>query len=179
MSRRAVTPSLEASQQTHINDLVQRNRAHERTIQKLKDELTREKNRAKSAVQDIQTRLQAEKQGWREAVDTLQVCHRIHAYRLQVDIESAKCAAMDEQELLRKEKVAVLQREYALTKFQMQETALESRIEELEDEIEELVYQNKEEKLSLKARISELGALSKMQEEQLEAAERGKVRIEV
>ncbi|KAF5391546.1 hypothetical protein D9757_002345 [Collybiopsis confluens] len=178
MSRRAVTPSLEASQQTHIDDLVHRNRAHERTIQNLKDEITKEKLRAKSAVLDIQAKLHDEKHGWREAVDTLQTSHRIHAYRLQVEIESAKCAVMDEQELLRHEKVAGLQKQYTITKFQMQESELERRIDELEDELDELKLRSREEKLALKARMSELQMRVKVQGEHLESAELERAEIQ-
>ncbi|KAJ3855029.1 hypothetical protein EV368DRAFT_16882, partial [Lentinula lateritia] len=130
---RAVTPSLEASQQSHIDDLVQRNRTHEQTIRKLKDELAQEKIRAKTVVQDIQTKLHAEKREWREACDTLQSCHRIHQLRLHVELEKQRSDQLAEQDLLRKEKVAALQREFAITKFQIQESLLERQILELED----------------------------------------------
>ncbi|KAJ4477188.1 hypothetical protein J3R30DRAFT_3483137 [Lentinula aciculospora] len=178
MSRRAVTPSLEASQQSHIDDLVRRNRTHEQTIRNLKDELTQEKSRAKTTVQDIQHKLHAEKREWREACDTLQACHRIHHLRLQVALEKQRSDQLVEQELLRKEKVATLQREFAITKFQMQETLLERRISELEDEITEVRQLREKERQASKARISKLAAHLGMQEEQLNASEQARADLE-
>ncbi|KAJ3798171.1 hypothetical protein GGU11DRAFT_652148, partial [Lentinula aff. detonsa] len=134
MSRSAITPSLETSQQSHIDDLVQRNRKHEQTIRQIKDELAQEKSRAKTTVHDIQNKLHAEKREWREACDTLQACHRIHQLRLQVELEKQRSSLLAEQELLRKEKVATVQREFAITKFQIQESQMDRRILELEDE---------------------------------------------
>ncbi|KAF9066612.1 hypothetical protein BDP27DRAFT_1330244 [Rhodocollybia butyracea] len=176
--RRAVTPSLEASQQQHIGDLVKRNRAHEQTIQKLKDELMQEKNRAKATVQDIQNKLHSEKREWRDACDILQVCHRIHELRLQVELEAGKSAVLAEQELLRKEKIAILQREFTITKFQAQESFLTRRVEELEDEVSELEERREDERSTSKAQLSELAAHLRLQEEQIEAAEQAKIDIE-
>ncbi|KAJ4500742.1 hypothetical protein C8R41DRAFT_352279 [Lentinula lateritia] len=179
MSRRAVTPSLEASQQSHIDDLVQRNRTHEQTIRRLKDELAQEKNRAKTVVQDIQTKLHAEKREWREACDTLQSCHRIHQLRLHVELEKQRSGQLAEQDLLRKEKVAALQREFAITKFQIQESLLERQILELEDKVAELEQLRDEERQASKARILELAAHVGMQEKRLKASEEARVNLEL
>ncbi|KAF8825137.1 hypothetical protein HHX47_DHR7000616 [Lentinula edodes] len=178
MSRRAVTPSLEASQQSHIDDLVQRNRTHEQTIRKLKDELAQEKNRAKTVVQDIQTKLHAEKREWREACDTLQSCHRIHQLRLHVELEKQRSGQLAEQDLLRKEKVAALQREFAITKFQIQESLLERQILELEDKVAELEQLRDEERQASRARILELAAHVEMQEKRLKASEEARANLE-
>ncbi|KAJ3871610.1 hypothetical protein F5051DRAFT_193840 [Lentinula edodes] len=179
MSRRAVTPSLEASQQSHIDDLVQRNRTHEQTIRKLKDELALEKNRAKTVVQDIQTKLHAEKREWREACDTLQSCHRIHQLRLHVELEKQRSGQLAEQDLLRKEKVAALQREFAITKFQIQESLLERQILELEDKVAELEQLRDEERRASRARILELAAHVEMQEKRLKASEEARANLEL
>ncbi|KAE9400222.1 hypothetical protein BT96DRAFT_993225 [Gymnopus androsaceus JB14] len=171
MSRRGATPSYESSQQSHIDDLVQRNRASEHAHRKLKEELTQEKARAKLAIQDIQNKLHAEKREWREACDTLQTCNRIHQLRLQAELEKGKYQLLVEQELLRKEKVAALQRELAITKFQAQETSLEHRIEDLEDKLAKLGQQLQDEKHASKAQILKLVTHMQTQEKELEAAE--------
>lgn len=167
-----MTPSFEASQKHHIAELIQRNT-------KLKDELTQEKNRAKATIQDIQSKLHTEKREWREACDTLQICHRIHQLRLQVELEKEKSTFLSEQELLRKEKVAALQREYAISKFQAQEAFLERRIEELEDEVGTLEQQLQDERHASKAQVLELVTHLKAQQKQLEIAEEEKATIQV
>lgn len=179
MSRRGATPSYESSQQSHIDDLVQRNRASEHAHRKLKEELTQEKARAKLAIQDIQNKLHAEKREWREVCDTLQTCHRIHQLRLQAELEKGKYQLLVEQELLRKEKVAALQRELAITKFQAQETSLEHRIEELEDKLAKLGQQLQDEKHASKAQILKLVTHMQTQEKELEAAEEARTDIQV
>ncbi|EEB97260.1 hypothetical protein MPER_03463 [Moniliophthora perniciosa FA553] len=134
---RAALPSLEASQQAHIDDLVQRNRTLEHTIKKLTEEVKLEKTRAKTTIKELQTKWQDTKEReWREGVDVLQACHQIAQLRTQAEVEREKMNALKEQDVTRREKAARLQRETAITKFQIRESELERRIMELEEEAE-------------------------------------------
>ncbi|KAJ3839290.1 hypothetical protein EV361DRAFT_611176 [Lentinula raphanica] len=178
MSRSAITPSFQASQQSHIEDLVQRNHKHEQTIRQLENELSQEKHRTKAAVQDIQNELRVEKREWREACDTLQACHRIHQLRLQAELEKQRSSVLAEQELLRKEKVATLQREFAITKFQITETQSERRILELEDELAEIGYLHDVEKQKFEAQLSKLIDRLGQQEEHANAIEQAQAEFE-
>ncbi|THV07424.1 hypothetical protein K435DRAFT_959998 [Dendrothele bispora CBS 962.96] len=171
MSRRGTTPSLEASQQSHINDLVQRNRALEHTIKKLKDELTLEKSRSKNAINDIHTKWTRDQEAWRDGCDTLQNLHRIEQLRLQVALEKEKSNVLNEQGFIRKEKLANIQRDFRITSFQIRESELERRVEELEDELDEAFLQHKEESDSWKTKANELLARLTAQEAELDTGE--------
>jgi predicted nucleic acid-binding Zn-ribbon protein len=133
------------SQQGHIDDLVQRNRTLDQTCKKLKEELQREESRAKDAVKDIQTRWQEERVEWREGCDTLLACHRIVQLRTAVELDKERLALVKLDDLMRKEKLARLQRDYKITMFQVKEMEIDNRVAELEDELADLKEQNEDE----------------------------------
>lgn len=135
-SRRSIAPSLEASQQKHITDLVQKNRALETENKKLRKDLDLERSRAKEAVKDLQTAWHEEVQ---EVFDVLQTCHELSEIRTVGSLEQERTKVLREQEVTRQEKVARIQRDFQITMFQIRESELTSHIEDLEDEKEELV----------------------------------------
>ncbi|ESK94629.1 hypothetical protein Moror_14353 [Moniliophthora roreri MCA 2997] len=169
---RATLPSLEASQQAHIDDLVQRNRTLEHTIKKLTEEVKLEKTRAKTTIKELQTKWQDTKEReWREGVDVLQACHQIAQLRTQAEVEREKMNALKEQDVTRREKAARLQRETAITKFQIRESELERKIMELEEEAEMIRSGREDELKEWKDKCAELIANAQHQEELLQAAE--------
>lgn len=182
--------AMAVSQQTHIDDLVQKNRTLDHVAKKLKDELNLEQTRSKEAAKAIKAQWQAESAEWREGCDSLQACHRIAHLRTVVELDKERLALVKEKDVARQERIAVLQRDYRITMFQIRESDLEGRIEELEDELEELraqteesthaivaQYQDAAEKLRLKSAQFAAEAARKTME--LAATEKEKDRIEV
>ncbi|KAK1226557.1 hypothetical protein PQX77_010440 [Marasmius sp. AFHP31] len=171
-SRRFSTlPSLESSQQAHIDDLVQRNRTLDHTTKKLKEQVESEKSRAKTTIHDIQTKWHAEQKQWREACDTLQACHRIAYLRLQGELESERWNVLTEQEANRKEKLARAQRDTTITKFQIRENELERTVEQLEEQVEQFRSGHEQEMRAMKEKVAELVATLTAREELLQAAD--------
>lgn len=151
MSRRAPTPvrstpseAMAASQQSHINELVQKNRTLEHTAKRLQDTLALEQSRAKDAVAHIQAQWHAERAAWREGCDTLQACHRIVQLRTALELDQERMRVLREQDAARAERIAVLQRDFRITMFQVKEGELEGRVAELEEELEEVVMKGAE-----------------------------------
>jgi hypothetical protein len=133
------------SQQTHIDDLVQKNRTLDHVAKKLKDELILEQTRSKEAAKAIRAQWQAENVEWREGCDSLQACHRIAHLRTLAQLDQGRLAVVKEKDIARQERVARLQRDYRITMFQVKENELEGMIEELADEIEDLKHKSEEE----------------------------------
>lgn len=132
------------SQQTHIDDLVQKNRTLDHVAKKLKDELLLEQARSREAAKAIKEQWQIESVEWREGCETLQACHRISHLRTHVELERERLAVVKEKDVTRMQIVAKLQRDFRILTFQVRESELERRIEELENTIEDIRAQNEE-----------------------------------
>ncbi|KAL0061934.1 hypothetical protein AAF712_011218 [Marasmius tenuissimus] len=178
-SRRFSTlPSLESSQQTHIDDLVQRNRTLNTTNMKLKEQVESEKSRAKATIHDIQTKWHAEQKQWREACDTLQACHRIAYLRLQGELENERWNVLTEQEANRKEKLARAQRDTTITKFQIRENELERTVEQLEEQVEDMRSGREQEMRAMREKVAELVVTLATREERLQATDKAYEELE-
>ncbi|KAF9565287.1 hypothetical protein CPC08DRAFT_604273, partial [Agrocybe pediades] len=127
-------PSLEASNQAQIEDLVQRNRTLEHTNKKLLEQVAQEKARAADAVSGIQKQWEVNKQKWKEAVDDLVATQRIVEKQVEVELEKERAALIKEMAVTREEKVQRIHRDYKIKLFQIREEELERKIEELEEE---------------------------------------------
>lgn len=121
-----------ASQQGHIENLVQKTRSLEHTIKKLNDELSLEQTRAKEAVNLIKQQWRAEQKEWHVGCDALQACHRIAHLRTACALDDERIAVLKEREIARRERLARIQRDYKITMFQAREAELESQIEDLQ-----------------------------------------------
>jgi hypothetical protein len=121
-----------ASQQGHIENLVQKTRSLEHTIKKLNDELSLEQTRAKEAVNVIKQQWRAEQKEWHVGCDALQACHRIAHLRTACALDDERIAVLKEREIARRERLARIQRDYKITMFQAREAELESQIEDLQ-----------------------------------------------
>ena len=130
--------AMAVSQQTHIDDLVQKNRTLDYVAKKLKDELILEQTRSKEAAKAIKAQWQTESAEWREGCDSLQACHRIAHLRSLAELDKERLAVVKEKDVARQERVARLQRDYRITMFQVKESELEGIIKDLVDEIEDL-----------------------------------------
>ncbi|KAG7089579.1 hypothetical protein E1B28_011246 [Marasmius oreades] len=169
--RVSTLPSIESSQQAHIDDLVQRNRTLDHTAKKLKEQVELEKTRAKTTIHDIQSKWHAEKKQWREAVDTLQACHRIAYLRVQVQVETERKNVLMEQAARRKDKLAKAHRDTMITRFQIRESELERVYEEEEGKAAERRARYEKEIKTLKGNVAELVARVHAQNELIEAGE--------
>ncbi|KAL0580964.1 hypothetical protein V5O48_001056 [Marasmius crinis-equi] len=169
--RVSTLPSMEASQQAHIDDLVQRNRTLDHTIKKLKEQVESEKSRATTTITNIQSKWRTEKDQWREACDTLQACHRIAYLRLQGELQTERMNVLFEQEANMKEKVAKAQRDTMITKFQIRESELERTIQTLEEKAEESRLGYEQESRAMKGKVAELVARLQGKDEIIEAGE--------
>lgn len=137
----ATKPSLAASAQTQIDDLVQRNRTLEHTITKLHSQVTAEATRGTDAVSAIQSQwrtAQAQWEhtlvDWRAGCDALLACHGLVQQQTIVELEKERMNVIREMKLLRSEKLLRLQRDFTISKFQAREAELEEKIAELEGE---------------------------------------------
>ncbi|PBL03459.1 hypothetical protein ARMGADRAFT_1004198 [Armillaria gallica] len=158
----APVPSLEASQQTHIDDLVQRNRSLEHAAKLLRDDLDREKARSKHALSEVHNRWKADQKEWREGVDVLLSCHRIVLWRKTIDLQTERLNFLKEEEDIRLGKISRLQRDYRITQFQQSESQYVSRQEVLNAEIDALNRKQITQKDKWKAHSAEL--LSRVQD---------------
>ena len=127
-------PSLEASNQAQIEDLVQRNRTIEHTNKRLSEQLTREMSRSKEALETMRQEWVGKRQEWHQAsTDLLALC-RIDQKRVEVELERERSNALQEMKFTRDEKLLRLQRDFRIKLFQIREEELERKIEELEAE---------------------------------------------
>ncbi|KAG2074269.1 hypothetical protein BDR04DRAFT_1093493 [Suillus decipiens] len=151
-SKRAPTPvrtvapfvphdAMVASQQGHIENLVQKTRNLEHTIKKLNDELSLEQTRAKDAVNVVKQQWKAEQKMWHVGCDALQACHRIAHLKTACALDDERIAMLKEREVARRERLARIQRDYKITMFQAREAELESQIEDLQADLDSRVAQ--------------------------------------
>ncbi|KAF7330535.1 NFX1-type zinc finger-containing protein 1 [Mycena venus] len=118
------------SYDAQIQDLVQRNRTLEHTNKKLVDEKALDADRNKRARQE-------ERALWREGCNRLLSCHHLAHLRLSAKLSKAEAVLLKEMELCRQEKVARLHRDFQITMFRIREGELETKIEELEDALQD------------------------------------------
>lgn len=137
------------SQQTHIDDLVQKNRTLDHVAKKLKDELLAEQARSKEAAKAIKAQWQTEGAEWREGCESLQANHRIAHLRTIVELERERLAVVKEKDVTRLESMARLQRDFRIISFQARESDLERQIEQLEETIEDVRAQGEEDTSAL------------------------------
>ena len=128
--------AMAASQQAHIDDLVQKNRASEVLIKRLQQDLEREKERSLDVAAKLKAAASEERREWKDGCDSLLAAHRIVHLRTRVELERERSAILKERDGIRKERLAVLQRDYRLTLFQARESQLERDVAELEAELE-------------------------------------------
>jgi len=132
-------PSLEASNQAQIEDLVQRNRTLEHTNKKLVEEIAREQVRAKEAMHDITHKWDTNLSLWKEACEDIISSYRIVQKQLEVEVEKERSAVIKEMSITREEKLQRLKRDFKITQFQLNEEKLERKIEKGEEERASLV----------------------------------------
>ncbi|KAF8968148.1 hypothetical protein BDZ97DRAFT_1727506 [Flammula alnicola] len=140
-------PSLEASNQAQIDDLVQRNRTLEHTNKKLSEQVAQETTRSKEAVVEIQRQWEVNQRQWKEGCEEILASYRIVQKQVEVELEKERSAVIKEMTITREEKLQRLQRDYKLKLFQMKEEELERKIEEIE---EEKAYLAEESELTLR-----------------------------
>jgi hypothetical protein len=178
------------SQQTHIDDLVQKNRTLDHIAKKLKEELILEQTRSKEAVKAIKSQWQTESAEWREGCDSLQACHRIAHLRTLAELDKERLAVVKEKDVARQERVARLQRDYRITMFQVKESELEGMIQELEEEIEDmkkkgeedtnaLVVQYQEAADKLRTKCEQFASEAAQKTKELAAVQKDKDKMEV
>jgi hypothetical protein len=176
---RVGAPSLEASNQAQIDDLVQRNRTLEHTVKKLSDRVALEAKRSKEAVATIREQWQHDQQEWREGCEVLQSCYQIVHLRDVVELECERTYALKELDVGRKEKLKRLQRDFRITMFQVKEAELERRIQELENESQSISSDYEERIRRLKVAIAQYAAHVKEKDGGLAVAEQEKEELEV
>jgi chromosome segregation ATPase len=113
-----------ASQQAHINELVQKTRTLDSTIKDLQDKLT-----------NSRAQWQAEHKEWIDGCDSLMACHRIAHLRTNVRLAQERVALGHERDSTRRERVAVIQRDYNLILFKAREKELEIEADQLREEL--------------------------------------------
>ena len=171
--RNARVPTLEASNQVQIDDLVQRNRALEQANKNLEGQLYSEQRRNKEALAEIQEQLRRERQESREGCDVLISCHRLVNLRTLSDLETVKTKFLQEQEVTRQEKKQRLQRDTQILNFQIREGELEDTIARLKNETGDIlsrcgvVIANLRRSLSTesKTRLAQISGLEKEKDE--------------
>jgi chromosome segregation ATPase len=169
MNRKAPTPirsvpssaPLEAmvtKQQSHIDELVMKNRTSEQTIQKLKAEIQAEQHRHESSVQNLKLQFGQERAEWKGAGDSLQQLWRIAYLRILSDLGRERTEMVKMKEELRLARLARLQRNYRIGSFQAKELESEDRIMELREQVEDVEWrleQERSKRVELKAQLQE------------------------
>jgi len=113
-----------ASQQAHINELVQKTRTLDNTIKDLQEQLTNSRAQWK-----------AEHREWIDGCDSLMACHRIAHLRTNVRLAQERVALAHERDSIRRERVAVIQRDYNLILFKAREKELEIEADQLREKL--------------------------------------------
>ncbi|KAF8501636.1 hypothetical protein F5888DRAFT_1252223 [Russula emetica] len=113
-----------ASQQAHINELVQKSRTLDNTIKDLQEQLT-----------NSRAQWQAEHREWIDGCDSLMACHRIAHLRTNVRLAQERVALAHERDSIRRERVAVIQRDYNLILFKAREKELEIEADQLKEDL--------------------------------------------
>jgi chromosome segregation ATPase len=113
-----------ASQKTHIDELVQKNRTLDDTIKRLQEQLS-----------NSRTEWQVERKEWVDGCDTLSACYRIAQLRSNVFLAQERVALAHERDLTRRERIAVIQRDYNLILFKAREKELELEADRLKEEL--------------------------------------------
>lgn len=135
-------PTLEASNQAQIDDLVQRNRTLEHTNKKLSEQLSQEESRSKDTIFQLQTQWDINQSHWKRTCESLLGSYRIIQNRIQVELEKERVNTFKEMKITREEKLLRLQRDFKITLFQIREEELERRVEDVEDEKMKLMEMN-------------------------------------
>lgn len=112
-----------ASQKAHIDELVQKTRTLDDAIKRLQDQLSNSRDE-----------WQAERREWADGCDSLMACHRIAHLRTNVLLAQERVALAHERDLTRRERVAVIQRDYNLILFKAREKELELEADKLREE---------------------------------------------
>lgn len=133
-----------ASLQSHIDELVQKNRASEHTIKRLQQTLTDEEKRAADAVVQMKLAAKKENEEWKEGCDSLLASHRIVHLRTLIELDKERTNLLKERQENRRDRAAILHRDFKLTLFMAQQSDLEGKIADLEDSLEELAEQNEQ-----------------------------------
>jgi hypothetical protein len=179
-----------ASQQGHIENLVQKTRNLEHTIKKLNDELSLEQTRAKDTVNDIKQQWRAEQKEWHAGCDALQACHRIAHLKTACALDNERFAVLKEREIARRERLARIQRDYKITMFQAREAELESQVEDLQADLDSRVaeteyslksrdQQYQKTILDLRTREATLSSELKLKSDEIVAAHKQREDVEV
>lgn len=172
-------PSLEASNQAQIEDLVQRNRTIEHTNKRLSEQLTREMSRSKEALETMRQEWVGKRQEWHQAsTDLLALC-RIDQKRVEVELERERSNALQEMKFTRDEKLLRLQRDFRIKLFQIREEELERKIEEIEAEKRRSKSSSDLIVRKLEAKCAESLIQLKEEKEERAVAERERDEIEV
>ena len=136
--------SMVASLQVNIDQLVQKNKTYEHTIQKLQAALEDEKEHSTDQANRLRANAVQERETWKEGCDSLLASHRIVHLRTNMELEKSRTLLLKEKEENRRERLSILHRDYKLALFQARELELESKILELEDLLEEMAEQNEQ-----------------------------------
>ena len=135
-------PTLEASNQFQIDDLVQRNRTLEHTNKKLSEQLSQEHSRSKDTILQLQSQWDINQSHWKQTCENLLGLYRIVQKHVQVELEKERTNTLKEMKLTRDEKLLSLQRDFEITLFQIKEEELERRVEDVEVEKTTLMQTN-------------------------------------
>lgn len=125
-----------AKQQSHIDELVMKNRSLEQAMTKLRAELSGEKGRWETTIQQLRQKSKEEQAEWKEGCDSLQRLWKIEHLRAVVDLEKGRTTVIKLREELRVARLARLQRDFQIGMFQAKESELEDRIQQLSYDLE-------------------------------------------
>lgn len=135
-------PTLEASNQSQIDDLVQRNRTLEHTNKKLSEQLSQEHSRSKDTILQLQSQWDINQSHWKQTCESLLGSYRITQKHVQVELEKERMNTLKEMKFTRDEKLLRLQRDFKITLFQMKEEELERRVGDVEVEKSTVMHTN-------------------------------------
>lgn len=145
-------------QQAHIEELVMKNRTSEQQIQKMKGELSTERQRHDGLIQQLKQQQHEQIKQWKDGYESLQRLWRIACLRQDLEVNKERTNVLKMKKELREERLAKVQRDFRISTFQTKEMELEDRIYALQDEVEEfkwLAEQEAQKRATLKAQYQQ------------------------
>jgi len=127
---------MDARQQAHINELTEQLRTAEYMSKKLREELAQAQAQMKAERASLQDQRLKEAQAWKVGTELMRTSYQVTQARLLLLLDMERRNLLSGEDVVRRERLAKVQRDYNLALFQQKENELEERILELQETVE-------------------------------------------
>jgi chromosome segregation ATPase len=127
-----------ASQQAHIDQLVQRNTTLEHTVKKQREAILAEQTRTDDAISQLRERWRSERAEWELNIELIQHAHRASTLQLANELAAERARVSEERRKRKALSVVKNNLDFVIIQWQGREADLESQLFQLEMQVEEL-----------------------------------------